>query len=45
VVGIARGFVGWGVAVAGIVPALWFWFGEKRLNAASRVIGVAAGSR
>jgi hypothetical protein len=37
-VGLGRGFTGWALAIAGIGAGLWAWFGEKRLNAPSRVV-------
>jgi hypothetical protein len=38
--GLGGGFTGWSLATAGFGTALWVWFGEKRLNAPTRVVPV-----
>jgi hypothetical protein len=38
--GLMHGFTGWALPLAAIGTSLWLWFGEKRLNAASRIVTV-----
>lgn len=38
--GLGRGFTGLALSLAGIGTGLWFYFGEKRLNAPTRVVAV-----
>jgi hypothetical protein len=38
--GLLHDFTGWGLTLAAIGTALWGWLGEKRVNAASRVVAV-----
>ena len=43
--GLDRGITGWGLAIAGIGAGLWAYFGEKLLNAPSRVVAVPGAGR
>jgi len=40
VAGLGRGFSGLALSIAGIGTGLWVYFGEKRLNAPTRVVPV-----